>query len=58
MIVVEQEGVDDLPFVHAGPAYRRRPSGLEVPCDGPRLLALDDAGTPICSACSTRVVPK
>ena len=46
----------DIPFVHSVvPSYYRTSSGLEVPCDGPHLLALDDDDLPICSRCKQRV---
>lgn len=57
MQIIMQTGVDDLPFVHQSvPSYVRSASGLDVPCDGPRLLALDDASGPVCAGCNAPVV--
>lgn len=38
------------------PAWRRTSGGVDVPCDGPLMLALDDNGEPICADCETPVV--
>jgi hypothetical protein len=50
------ETQDPLPFAHvAVPSYLRMPSGLDVPCDGPKLLALDENNQPICAECKQPV---
>lgn len=55
MRIIEQQGRDDLPFRHAQTSYVKV-NGLDVPCDGPKLLMLDGDGQPRCSKCDGLLV--
>jgi hypothetical protein len=49
--------VGDLPFAHETvPAYKRTAGGVEVPCDGPTALVLDNDNRVRCSDCDEPLV--